>query len=216
MGGFGGSALQRSLKILTENRTPVRLEIENSELKFYTVVALREEQLLVAKPVDLNDSGLKPGAVLRFVMPDGSWNVVRMRLVNPKVERRRGDSVMLFEVPQESGPKSQRRSNRYNTSRYNNLVLTVPHFEELMRIIDISMEGCKVYITDFDRWELVQVGMTMRAAKLLLGSKVEVPLPRIIPRMVKPPTASFEWHILPGGKAAKFLGHAIPIKKSYS
>ena len=55
-----------------------------------------------------------------------------------------------------------------------------------MRIIDIFMEGCKVYIADFDRWELVQAGMAMRAAKLLLGSKVEMPLPRIIPRMVKP------------------------------
>lgn len=113
---IAGNLLQRTLKDLAENHTPVRLEVEHSNLSFYTVISLRDEKLLVSKPADLVDDGLASGRILRFVVPDGSQNVVRLELLDPHFGRKRGDNVMSCAMPLEFSPKSRRRSDRYDTS----------------------------------------------------------------------------------------------------
>ena len=206
---IAGKRLQRTLKTLAKNHTPVRLMVENSNLSFYTVISLREEKLLLAKPADLVDDELTPGKTLRFIVPDGSQNVVRLELLEPHFERRRGDNVMLCEMPLEFAPKGRRRSDRYDTGRYNNLLLSVPHFDEEMRVLDISREGCKVYVSELEDWNLLKPGVGMRAGKLKIGTEVEINLDLLTPRNVKPPTVSFEWGVPAKSSSARYLDHFI-------
>ena len=206
---IAGNRLQRTLKTLAKNRTPVRLMVDNSNLSFYTAISMREEKLLLAKPAYLVDDELTPGKILRFVVPDGSGNLVSLELLDPNFERKRGDNVMLCEMPLEFAPKSRRRSDRYDTGRYKNLLLSVPHFDEEMRVLDISREGCKVYVSELEDWNLLQPGVAMRAAKLKLGTKVEINLDVLTPRNVNPPTVSFEWQVPEKSTSARDLAHFI-------
>ena len=206
---IAGNRLQRTLKTLAKNHTAVRLMVENSNLSFYTVISLREEKLLVVKPAYLVDDELTPGKILRFVVPDGSRNLVRLELLDPNFERKRGDNVMLCEMPLEFAPKSRRRSDRYDTGRYKNLLLSVPHFDEEMRVLDISREGCKVYVSELEDWNLLNPGVGMGAGKLKLGTDVEINLDFLTPRNVDPPTVSFEWKVPEKSPSAGYIGHLI-------
>ena len=206
---IAGNRIQRTLKTLTKNRTPVRLVVEHSNLSFYTVISMREEKLLVAKPADLGEDGLTPGKIMRFVVPDGGRNVLRLKLLDPKFERKRGDNVMLCEIPLEFAPKSRRRSDRYDTGKYDNILLSVPHFDGDMRVLDISMEGCKVYVSELEDWNLLTPGVDMRAAKLKLGTNVEINLGLLTPRSVNPPIVSFEWQVPQKSTSAQHIERFI-------
>ena len=206
---ISGSPLQRTLKTLAKDRTPVRLEVEHTTLSFYTVMSLRRDKLLVSKPADLVDEGLAPGKILRFVVPDGSGNVVRVELLEPHFERKRGDNVMSCEMPLEFAPESRRRSDRYDTARYKNFTLSVPHFDEEMQVLDVSKEGCKVYVSELEGWSALKPGVDMRAAKLKLGTEVEIHLDVLTPRNLNPPTASFEWQVPETSTSAKQIAKMI-------
>ena len=61
-GGFGkGGDPIKVIEELQANRQPIRLEIENSNLSFYTFIAVRPEFLVIAKPQDIDEDALRIG-----------------------------------------------------------------------------------------------------------------------------------------------------------
>ena len=208
-GGLGAPSVPRTLKRLEEERTPIRVEVENTEFSFYTVLSVRPEVVVVARPSDLDPKILVRGGLLRFVVPDGSRNVVRLLVRNPNFERERGANVILCEIPEEFAEKSKRGENRFNTSRFKNLRLLIPQIDAEFRIVDISPSGCKTYVQDMEDWDLVTMGVPMRFTKISAGDKVQIEIAILTPRLVTPPVVSFEWNISPQGAAAGLLRHLI-------
>lgn len=208
-GGLGAPSVPRTLKRLEDERTPIRIEIENSDFSFYTVLSVRPKFVVVARPADIEAGILAPGGLLRFVVPDGSRNVLRLRVRNPNYERERGDNVILCEIPEEFAEKSKRGENRFNTSRFKNLRLLIPQIDAEFRIVDISPSGCKTYVQDMEDWDVMTVGVPMRFTKVSAGAKVKIELALLTARLVTPPVVSFEWSVSPQGEAAALLRHLI-------
>ena len=93
------SGVLRALKQIEHSRTPVRLEVENTNVTFYTVFTLQPGAVILNKPTDLNPKLIRRGRTLRFEVPDGSKNVVRLRVRRPQLKRKRGDEVFVCAMP---------------------------------------------------------------------------------------------------------------------
>ena len=87
-GSLKGGSVSQSLTQLARDRAPVRLEVEHSEASFYTVLSPRPQGVLLGRPGDLENGILKVGGHVRFTLPDGSGNVIRMRILKPNVRRK--------------------------------------------------------------------------------------------------------------------------------
>ena len=205
---FKGDSLPRSLSHLADNRIPVRLEVENSESSFYTVLSIRPKGVVLGKPPDLQPDLLKAEAFVRFTVPDGSRNVIRMKILKPGIKRKRGDSVILCEYPEEFAAKSMRKSDRFNTSRYKNLQLYIPQLDARLRIVDISRTGCKVLAEQLEEWDEFQIGRLLRFGKVVVSDKAVFELGALTPRHVDPPVVSFQWEIA-DDDSARYLEHLI-------
>jgi len=206
---FGGrNNIQKTMKGLERNRSPVRLEVEQTEVSFYTVLSLRPKVVVLARPPDLEDGVLKKGGFVRFIVPDASKNVVRMQVIAPNYKRERGDAVIVCQIPEEFAEKSKRGADRFNTSRFKNLKLIVPQVERDFRIVDMSYTGCKVFVEEFEEWETLKSGTGMRFTKIAIGEKAEIELDMLTPRVINPPTIAFTWEVH-HGESAKWLAHMI-------
>ena len=203
------SGVFRALKLIEYNRTPVRLEVENTNVSFYTVFTLQPGAVVLNKPKDLNPKLIRRGRGVRFEIPDGSRNVLRMQVSRASLRRKRGDEVFVCKMPQEFAEKSKRKSARFNTSQFKNLHLVIPQADAEFRIIDISLTGCRVYVGDFEEWDLIRTGVEMRFTKIAVGEKVEIVLDALVPRVIKAPTVSFQWKVLTHSYSGRYLEHFI-------
>lgn len=203
------SGVLRVLKQIEHNRTPIRLEVENTNVSFYTVFSLQPGAVILNKPLDLNPKLIRRGRMVRFEVPDGSKNVLRLRVRRPHLKRKRGDEVFVCAMPKEFAAKSKRKTARFNTSQFKNLHLVIPQADAKFRIIDISLSGCRTFVGDFDEWDLIRTGVEMRFTKIAVGEKVEIALDGLVPRLIKTPTVSFQWKVLKHSYSGRYLEHFI-------
>lgn len=199
----------RALTRLDKEWTPVRLEVESADTTFYTVISAGPEFVVLNKPSDLPDEILKKNEMVRFNVPDGSRKVVRMKIIDPHYRREHGDHVFTCETPDEFAPKSRRGADRFNTSHYKNLELVIPQVGGRFRIIDVSLTGCKVFADEFDEWGELRVGENMNFCKVAIGERVEIDVDSLIPRLITPPTAAFEWRVRTRGTSAEYIDQLI-------
>lgn len=204
-----GSVAQ-ALRRLANKRVPVRLEVENTEASFYTVLSLRPQGVVLGRPPDLENGLVKSGGFVRFQLPDGSKKAVRMQVVKPAVRRKRGDTVILCAMPGGFAQRSKRGSDRFNTSRYKNLSINIPQIAADFRIVDISRTGCKVLAGSLKGhdWDEFRLGRPVRFGRIEVGSKAVLELGMLIPRYINPPVVSFEWEVF-DGDSARYLENLI-------
>lgn len=203
------SGVLRALKQIEFNRTPVRLEVEGTNISFYTVFTLQPGAVLLNKPSDLHPKLIRRGRTVRFELPDGSRNVLRLQVRRAQLKRKRGDEVFVCKMPKEFSAKSKRKTTRFNTSQFKNLHLVIPQADAEFRIIDISLTGCRVFTGEFDEWDLIRTGLEMRFTKITVGEKVEIALDALVPRLIKAPTASFQWKVLKNSYSGRYLEHFV-------
>ena len=209
-GGFGkGVDPLKVIEHLQAQRKPIRLEIENSDVSFYTFIAIRLDTVVLAKPFDIDEGALQVGSIVRFTVPDGSEKVVRMRILDPSFKRGRGEPVILCEQPEGFAEKTKRAGERFNTGHFKNLQLVVPQVSGTFRIIDISQNGCKTFVKELGEEEAARLGASMRFAKIGVGQKLEIELDLLTPRFVKIPTVSFEWTVRTTGNSLAALTHLL-------
>lgn len=208
-GSLKGDPVMRTLNQLARKRTPVRLEAENSDVSFYTVLSLRPQGVVISRPADLDGEMLVEGVVVRFNVPDRSGNSVRMEILEANFARLRGDTVILCKYPEAFGPKSKRKSQRFNTGRYNNIRLAVPQFDAGFRAVDISDAGCKVLAESFDEWDQLRLGRSIRFCRIEVGEQVQIELSELTPRLINPPSISFEWKVSLKGQGSRHLAQLI-------
>ena len=190
-----GNSVARSLSLLADKRVPVRLEVENSEASFYTVLSLRPQGILLGRPPDLENGLIKTGGFVRFPLPDGSRHVLRMQILKPAVRRKRGDTVILCATPREFSERSKRKSDRFNTTRFKNLSLFLPQLDARLRVVDVSRSGCKVLAAELQNWNEFRLGRPIHFTRVDIGSKAVLELGALIPRHISPPVVSFEWNV---------------------
>jgi len=218
---FGDSQereLRNLLQSLHQDKTPIRLEIEEANVHFYTVLSVRRNMVVVAKPPGLQKE-LKRDGFVRFRVPGDSGKEVRLTVAVPHFNLLSGSYVFLCDIPKEFAEPSRRSNDRFNTSRFKNLVLAFPSLRRQYRIVDISLEGCKVYVGGNgnggdEEKNGFSLGEVLNHAKITVGSKVEIDLEAVVPRSEFGGTVGIQFQIAQGSESRKYLSHFIKSLES--
>jgi len=200
--------IQGILEGLERSKTPLRIEIENTNTRFFSVLSLRRGLVVVAKPPGLKES-ISRNAHVRFKVPGTQGKEIRLEVSVPHFNLMSGSYVFLCKIPKSFASSSQRRHERYNTSRFNNLHLVLPDAQYRLRIIDISAQGCKTYIQNLKLNGRIKVGAPVRPAVISVGGRVEIDLDAAIPRSQQKSTLGFEFQVHPDGASIRYLDHFL-------
>jgi hypothetical protein len=160
----------------------------------------------VAKPAGLGPY-LKKDSMVRFSVPDEPGRDVRLQVASPHFNLTSGNAIFICNFPTEFSEGTKRRSTRFNTSRFNNLHLSVPTLKYRFRIIDLSLNGLKIYVQG-DPAEMFPLGKPISPANIAI-SKVNAELTAIIPRVHKGNTVGCEFQAAQNSTALKYIAHLI-------
>ncbi len=204
--------VMRALANLESKKTPVRIEIESENIRFFSVVSLKRGLVVIAKPPGLR-KGIKREGFVRFSIPEVQKDL-RFEVTVPHFNLLSGGYVFLCKIPQNFAAPSQRTTERYNTSRFKNLHLYFPVLRTRFRVIDISVSGCKVFSQGTNAGSIFQLGTAVEPVKITVGQKVEIDLAGVVPRAFSGSTVGFQLQIGSDGRAAKYLQHFISSLES--
>ena len=197
------------LERLSSAKTPVRLEVEEANIHFYSVISIRRGLVVLAKPGGLQKE-LKREGYVRFRVPEVEGKEIRLSIAVPHFNLLSGSYVFLCDIPKAFAEPSRRSNDRFNTRRFNNLKLTIPALTREFRIIDISMEGCKIFTGGkTDPAAQFAMGETLSPAKITVGTKVEITLEGITPRSRTDKTVGIQFQMNGNADSRKYLSHFI-------
>lgn len=199
----------RILSKLARDTKLLRLEIEGSQVRFYSILSVKRGMVIVARP-DGIASRLKSGSIVRFDVP-GDENVqIRMEVTAPTFNLTNGNSVFLCKIPTVVSEGSGRSSERFNTSRFNNLLLEFKSSEiQKLRIIDLAAGGCKFHCAGLSAKALFPLGKSISDVQIQLGTRITVDLEFITPRAHMGPSVGAEFNISAVENHAKFFQHLL-------
>lgn len=209
---LGGSKEEREilsqLRHLESDKTPLRLEIEAASVRFYSVLSLKRGMVIIAKPPGLRE-GIIKGGFVRFRLPEEQARELRLEVAVPHFNLISGSYVFLCKIPKKFAESSARSTERYNTSRFNNLFLSVGDLKGRYRIIDISKGGCKVFLEDPKLAGLFKMGVELTPASINVGGKVKIDLLSVVARSHHQTQMGFQLIVDPDGPSGKYLVHFL-------
>ena len=215
--GLGESeerTIEKVLSRLASAKTPIRLEVEEANIHFYSVLSIRRGLVVLAKPGGLQKE-LKREGFVRFRVPDVEGKELRLPIAVPHFNLLSGSYVFLCDVPKTFAEPSRRTSDRFNTRRFSNLKLTIPALVREYRIIDISLEGCKIFTGgNEDPTMPFSMGETLSPAKITVGQKVEIDLNSVVPRSQTGKTVGIQFQMNGNDDSRKYLSHFIKSLES--
>lgn len=182
----------RGLKKMGKERKMLHLEVEYLNIRFQSMVAVRRGSVVLGHPMGVKGA-VKKGASLRFVLPGTKGREVRMKVTMPQFRLHNGSLAMLCEIPTEFIPQSRRSNKRYNTRFFSNISLVFPGRKKLLRIVDFSAEGCKVYTKDLDIMEALTIGVSEPDAVIIVGKQFRIHFRGMVPRMIGENQVGFEF-----------------------
>lgn len=191
-----------------KNKSPIRIEIENSGMRFFSILTLKRGLVVIAKPPGVKTEIARNGYV-RFKNPEDENQEVRLQVTVPHFNLLSGSYVFLCQIPKEFAETSKRNADRYNTSRFNNLHLYIPTKKGQYRIIDISMYGCKVFLDRVALNNKFEVGTKLSPATISIGGKVDIDLDSVVPRSQHKNTVGFQLVVGGDGSSGKYLSHFL-------
>lgn len=205
-----------TLQALDKHRVPVRMEIENTSIRFNTRVSVRSATVIVAKPLNLKEE-LNKGGTVRFKMPDSEGRELRMEVITPHFNLTSGNPVFLCKIPTNYAETNQRSSLRFSTSRFTNVVLIVDGHADKYRVVDLSTGGCKIFLPNKEARQRFNVGVPIHGARIDLGQKAAVHLKAIIPRNHRGQAVGCQIEVSDEGASKKYLQHLLgSLEKSES
>jgi hypothetical protein len=207
-GDEAANQLRSLLVRLDRQKVSIRLEIEQTQVRFTTALACKRNTVVVAKPPALGNE-LQAGGFVRFKVPGEGGTEIRMEVLTPHFNLTNGTPVFLCKQPTRFAQNNGRNAERYGTSRFTNLVLQVPSLPETFRVVDLSATGCRI-LTPYPRpREKFSLNEQVAGAWLQLGRHVKVDLAYVIPRTFHGQAIGLEFVVDPAGNQHKFLAHLI-------
>jgi len=200
--------VKTALTRIDRRRLTVRVELEHSLIRFNTRLSVKRHAVVVAKPAALGPE-LLAGSYVRFKVPDDPHKEVRLQVTTPHFNLTNNQPVFLCTVPTAFAPSSQRKSDRFDTSRFTNLRIELPSHGGEFRVLDISQQGCRIS-TPFPRpREHLPPTEPIGDAVLRMGRNVSVPLATAVPRTYDGRTVGMSFAVDPNGDNRKLLMHLL-------
>ena len=202
----GSSDPLEILADLARNKTPVRVEIENTLIKFNSQLTLKKGSVVIAKPLGLKE-GINVGTYVRIRIPGGGRRELRLQVNTPHFNLSSGNAVFVCDAP-EAEVSARRESDRFDVTRYSNLRLVVGG--EQFRLVDVSSTGFNAISTVQQAQQHFPIGREIQGAYIMLGSNARVDLQKLIPRSHQHGMSiGFEFEVSREGASAKYLNHLL-------
>lgn len=188
-------AVFKALARLSADKTPVRAEAEQTGLSFYTLLTLRRDALLIARPYDLR-SGLPKNGHVRLTLPNTERKQVRVPILVPHLQMDlSARHVCVCGVPTEFSGTCKRATDRLCTTQFRNLHLQLPSQNKTFRIVDLSASGLRIYVASGEDRALLEPDTELRPANLRVGASTSISLESIIPRAISGNTVGMEMQV---------------------
>ena len=119
--------------------------------------------------------------------------------------------MLLCRIPTEFSEGARRKFMRYNTSRFNNLHLFFPEPPRRYRIVDLSTNGCKVFVNE-DAEKRFPLGQALQPVQIAIA-KYLTDLHGVVPRVHKGKTVGCEFTYGRDSDANRYINHLISSLK---
>ncbi|MDH5751211.1 MAG: hypothetical protein OEZ59_02180 [Deltaproteobacteria bacterium] len=194
---------------LDKNKTSLKVQIDNSHIRFNSMLIIRGDTIVIARPAGIKKD-LKKGSYIRFHVPDHDDLQVQLEVATPNFNLTNGTPVFLCKVPDSQTKTNHKRTNdRYNTRRFTNLALVIPEKHWAYRVLDLSLNGCNVLSKSGVPEEEFPNGTTYTDCYLRLGKNVRIQLDTLHPRSHRIQTVGMEFRVNQEGLHIKYLQHLL-------
>lgn len=200
--------VKAALVAIDRRRQAIRVEVEQTQVRFNTRISVKREVVVVAKPAAL-EGVLRVGSYIRFKVPGQTHREVRMEVTTPHFNLSNQQPVFICRPPVAFCKASQRQSERFDTRRFSNLRLVLSGFEEPFRVLDISQNGLRIQVP-FPRPQVqFPPNQPVTGGTIHMGKRVSVSLSRLVPRTFKKDSVGFAITVHPDGNHRKLLAHLL-------
>ena len=198
--------IETILDHITRRRAPVLMEIEGTQIHFRSVLTVKRGVVVIAKPAGIA-AHLKKDTIVRFAVPGDETRALRLTVISPHFNLSSGSSVMLCRIPEDFSEGARRKHMRFNTSRFNNLHLYFPDLSRRYRIVDLSTNGCKVYVNE-SMEDQFPLGDPIKPAQINISTYL-TQLDAVVPRVYKGKTVGCEFTYEQNSESHKYIHHLI-------
>ena len=174
-------AVTRTLERLHEQHTPIRVEIEKLGIRFRSNLSLRKGVVAISRPMGFNME-IPAGSTVRFKVPEKKDREIQLAIANPNFQMANGRSFFICGLPEKFAPKTKRKAERFRTSRFKNLMFHFPEMQSAYRIIDLSLNGCRIATRGENLAAVLTEGEPIQPAEIRIGESVQIELGSVIPR----------------------------------
>jgi hypothetical protein len=198
-------AVLRALSGLSESKAPVRLEAEQSGVSFFTVLSLRRNAVVLARPRALR-GGLPKDSFVRLTLPNSGRKQVRLRVLVPHVKLPMSvKHACVCAVPTSFSGECKRGAERFSTKRYKNLHVQLPEQQKTYRVVDLSTSGMRIVTGEDSALMLFAPGTEVAPARLRVGERVAIELGSLVARAVTGNTVGLELKVHRDGASERHL-----------
>ncbi len=199
--------VRKALKRLDKQKTSIQVEVENTQVRFRTVLAIKREMVVVARPRRL-PPGLRKGGGVRFKDPADAEREIRMEVIHPHFLLTSGNRVMLCKLPEAYYSGTTRNAFRFATERFRGLTLTLPEIDNPYQVLDLSPDGCRLAVYDQNKMVNFPIEEAIQGVQLHVGKNI-VELDWLEPRVHLDNSVGCEMRVASGGSSRQTLAHLL-------
>ncbi len=203
---------------LSQEKKTVRVEIESSSVRFYSRLLLRSGAVVLSYPQEI-DQNLHEGGWVRILSQDGGGDDLRLQISSLRysgsgqMSVELGHMTLLCKIPGASFDLAKRQSERMQTTRFNNLLLEIPGLPTPFRIIDLSMHGLKIHVSNEDLKKHFHIGDSKKRGVIRFGSNFSIIVFNLVPRHLNGDLVGMEMDLDKSESGSKKLQYVLDTLK---
>lgn len=198
-------AVLRALDDLAVRKLPVRLESEETGVSFFTILSLRRNGLLIARPRTLR-GGLPKDSYVRITLPNQGRRQIRVPVLVPHVKLPMSMKyACICGVPTAFAGVCKRHTDRFSTARFKNLHLQLLRHQKSFRVVDLSVGGVRVFAGTESSNLAFDPDMDLAPARLRVGDRVSIELESLLPRAHVGNMVGLSMRVRNDGLSGRFL-----------
>lgn len=179
--GKSGPSVHDVISLLGQQKSAVRVEIENTPVYFYSSVSLRMGSVMMSVPKSLN-SYLEKGKWVRLQLKEPEKQELRLEVHAANLAGSAERNIFYCKLPNAVLDEAKRAAIRHDTGKFRVFLELAAH-PAPYRVLDLSSSGIKIRLNSEDNKSLFKVGEYLNTpARISLENKASVELQDLIPR----------------------------------
>jgi hypothetical protein len=191
---------------LTFTKTPVRVQIDQTLIRFKAQLAVQPDgKVVIRKPFGLNGY-LASGTCVRLRIPGAEKREVRLEVLVSDQIRSTGELEFVCK-PLESLLQCRRTHDRFDTSEHAHLGVVIGGTR--LQLFDISERGFRAGPASALSPETIMLGREIPEVRLELGWDAQIRFARVVPRNFREFAIGFEFVPETDRASERYLRHLL-------